>query len=241
MTPQGLRGSRDERYLGIGSRFFADILARHYERAIRAHTTGRLLDLGCGHVPLYGIYRNLVTENICVDWENTRHVNPLLDQTADLCEELPFAPASFDTVLMTDVLEHLPEPLPVIHHVAAVLRTGGKLILGVPFFYWLHEEPHDYYRYTEHALRRFCALAGLRIVELSSYGGLPEVLVDLTSKGITVLPPKLAKRLRPLHSALSRLGALGPFRKLSEWTRFSVPLGYILIAEKPESLSAILR
>jgi SAM-dependent methyltransferase len=233
MTPRGLRGSRNPKYVGAGSEFICDILAQHYERAIVAHASGRLLDLGCGHVPLYGVYRDRVSENICVDWENTLHVNPFLDTTADLNEHLPFPPSSFDTVLLTDVLEHLAEPLQALLQVSAVLRPAGKLIIGVPFFYVLHEVPHDYYRYTEHALRRFCRLAGLQVVELSSYGGLPEVLIDLTSKGITVLPPWLAKPLRPLHTAVSHLSGTGPSRKISEWTKSSFPLGYMLIAEKP--------
>ena len=57
--------------------------------------------------------------------------------------------------------------------------------------------------------------------------------MDLTSKGITVLPRWLAKPLRPLHTAASHLTASGPSRKISEWTKPSFPLGYMLIAEKP--------
>ena len=60
---------------------------------------------------------------------------------------------------------------------ARVLRPGGKLLLCVPFFYWIHEEPHDYYRYTEFALARFCELSELKIICLEAYGGLPEVLL----------------------------------------------------------------
>ena len=134
---------------------------RTMTRAIRAHARGRLLDMGCGYVPLYDAYRDLVSENICIDWQNTAHVNPYLDQMVDLTGALPFERGSFDTVLLTDVLEHIPEPTNLICEIARILRPGGKLILGVPFFYWLHEVPHDYYRYTEFALRRFCELSGL--------------------------------------------------------------------------------
>ncbi len=232
-TSDGLRASRDAKHIGIGSRFIGDLLAQQYERLIRKYATGRILDLGCGHVPLYGMYRDLVEETICVDWENTLHINPFLDQTADLNGKLPFASSSFETVLMTDVLEHLNEPSAAICQVAEILQVGGKLIIGVPFFYWLHEQPHDYYRFTEYALRRFCDRAVLRIVELTPYGGLPEILIDLTSKGIVVLPPSVfTKLLRLAHTALSNLGKTSLCRRISERTKTTFPLGYVLVAEK---------
>jgi SAM-dependent methyltransferase len=163
-TARGLRASRIPAHVSVSSRFMVDNVAPYYERAIRAHAHGRLLDMGCGYVPLYDVYRDVVSENICIDWQNTQHVNPYLDQMVDLTGALPFESASFDTVLLTDVLEHIPEPLNLMCEIARILRPGGKLILGVPFLYWLHEAPHDYYRYSEFALRRFCQLSGLHIV-----------------------------------------------------------------------------
>jgi SAM-dependent methyltransferase len=228
----GLRASRNPAHVSVSSRFITDIVAPYYDRAIRDHAHGRLLDMGCGYVPLYDAYRDLVSENICIDWQNTAHVNPYLDQMVDLTGALPFERGSFDTVLLTDVLEHIPEPSSLMCEIARILRPGGKLILGVPFFYWLHEVPHDYFRYTEFALRRFCEQSGLRVVELVPYGGLPEVLLDLISKGLNFLPRPLAASLRPLHTIASSLCKTMPVRTLSERTRSSVPLGYVLCARK---------
>ena len=227
-----LRASDVPAHVSVSSRFAADIVAPYYDRAIRDHAHGRLLDMGCGYVPLYDAYRDLVSENICIDWQNTAHVNPYLDQIVDLTGALPFERASFDTVLLTDVLEHIPEPASLMCEIARILRPNGKLILGVPFFYWLHEVPHDYYRYTEFALRRFCELSGLRVVEIVPYGGLPEVLLDLSSKGLNFLPRPVAAVLRPFHTSAALLGKTKPLRKLSERTRPSFPLGYVLCAEK---------
>ena len=232
-TPHGLRGSRNPNHLGRGSRFIGDIQAQNYERAIRKYASGRLLDLGCGHVPLYGVYRDLVNENVCVDWENTLHVNPYLDMTADLTGELPFPSSSFDTIIMTDVLEHLPEPLFAMNQVSKVLRPGGKLILGVPFFYWLHEKPHDFYRYTEFALRRFCELSGLSVLELWSFGGILHVLIDVTSKGLAWAPRWLEAPVRPIHSAVATLNSTSLARKISNRTKDLFPLGYMMVAGKP--------
>src|SRR6516165_7366055 len=139
----GWVGSPDPSELGIGSRLIGDILADVYFRAIRTHVRGRLLDLGCGKVPLYGMYRDLVTDSICIDWEETLHKNRHIDQFADLNSTLPIGDEEFDTVLSTDVLEHIARPGSAWAEMSRVLRPGGKLLLATPFLYWLHEEPHE--------------------------------------------------------------------------------------------------
>jgi SAM-dependent methyltransferase len=231
-TARGLRASRDRREVAIGSRFIADIAAEWYERAIRAHARGRLLDMGCGYVPLFGVYRGLVQDNICIDWANTLHPSIHLDVVVDLGGNLPFEDGSFDTILLTDVLEHLAEPARAICEAARILRLGGKLIIGVPFFYWVHEAPHDYHRYTEFALQRMCQLSSLSVVELQAYGGLPEILCDLIAKALESLPRPLPVILRPLHIAASLLDATWFAKKLSERSKRVFPLGYVVVAEK---------
>ena len=75
-----LVASRDRKEVGIGSRLIADLVAELYDRNLKQHAKGKLLDLGCGNVPLYGAYRELVTDNICVDWGNTLHKSEYLDE-----------------------------------------------------------------------------------------------------------------------------------------------------------------
>src|SRR5260370_12770989 len=100
-TKRGLRASHNPKFVGVGSRHISDIVAQHYERIIKAHAGGRLLDMGCGHVPLYETYRDLVQENVCIDWKNTIHVSPFLDVLVDLNGQFPFADQSFYTILLT--------------------------------------------------------------------------------------------------------------------------------------------
>jgi SAM-dependent methyltransferase len=234
-TKRGLKGSRNPKDVAVASRYITDIVAHRYENAIRAYTRGRLLDMGCGHVPLFGTYRGLVNESVCIDWEKSFHVNPFLDKTVDLNGTLPFDDQSFDTILLTDVLEHIAEPKLLVSEIARLLEFNGKLIMGVPFFYWLHEVPHDYYRYTEHALRRFCDLNGLKVLECEPYGGLPEVFVDLTLKGISHFPKTLAACLRIAFSPVVVLSKTATCRRLSKLTQSTFPLGYVLVAQKTAS------
>ncbi len=64
---QRLVGSRDPQELAIGSRLISDLTARYYDKSLPIHAKGKLLDLGCGKVPLYGVYKDFVTEKVVGD------------------------------------------------------------------------------------------------------------------------------------------------------------------------------
>lgn len=210
------------------SRLTADLAVRAYVDALEAVASGDLLDLGCGHVPLYGAYEPLVSSVTCVDWQNTAHPSPHLDLVADLNEPIALPSASFDTVLLTDVLEHLPRPDDLFREVHRLLRPGGVLIVGVPFLYWIHEAPHDHHRYTEFRLRRFCDDHGFTVGELSAYGDELHVAADLFTK--------IAAR----RQWLARLAAaaVGPLAvRHAPKPRTVMPLGYVLVAERPGAVA----
>jgi 2-polyprenyl-3-methyl-5-hydroxy-6-metoxy-1,4-benzoquinol methylase len=46
--------------------------------------------------------------------------------------EMPFRPESFDAVLCSQVIEHVPEDTAVLRDMARMLRPGGLLVLGTP-------------------------------------------------------------------------------------------------------------
>lgn len=147
--------------------------------APQAH--GRLLDVGCGHKPYEHIFRPFLSEYIGIErrdtFELTHAVNA--ESQPDLVYDggrLPFDDASFDTVLNIQVLEHTPEPAELVKEMARVLKADGRLILSAPFQFRLHEEPHDYFRYSPHGLRSLCRAAGLEIVEVHPMGSLWSVI-----------------------------------------------------------------
>lgn len=227
-----LRGSRDPRFVGVESRLITDLVAAAYQRNLPSRCRGRLLDLGCGSVPLYGLYQSLPTTVVCADWGNSLHSNAYLDVLCDVNQPLPFADGSFDVVVLSDVLEHIAEPGELISEIARVLIVGGNLLMSVPFLYWIHEAPHDYFRYTEFALRRLLERAGLRVISVESLGGLPEVLADLTAKGLVRLPV-LGRAVAALLQNL--VGFIGRHRNLSSLTSRTsriFPLEYFVIAAK---------
>jgi SAM-dependent methyltransferase len=222
--------SSDPRYMLVASRLVSSCQVRSYEQAIRRFASGRLLDLGCGFVPYYEMYRDLVADNTCVEWEDTTNQSEFLDHRMNLNEPLSLESESYDTVLLTDVLEHIYQPAKLIAEVARLLRPGGHVIIGVPFFYWLHEKPHDFYRYTEFALRQLCEDAELEVKILEPYGGVPEILIDIVGKCLS--RAKLDTLCRVYTSTALLVRGLRLFRAVSEKTARAFPLGYVLVASR---------
>jgi SAM-dependent methyltransferase len=224
-----LRATPDSRELGAGSRLIANLVAAAYDPAIEAHVSGRLLDMGCGKAPLYGAYRQYATDVQCIDWANSLHGSDYLDKTCDLTGVIPYPDGSFDTILLSDVLEHLPEPMNCWREMSRVLAPGGKVLLNVPFYYQLHEEPHDYYRYTEFALRRFAENSGFEVVHLEPIAGAVEVLADLVAKLLvrSSLPGARAVQSLAWNFARSGIGS-----RVAQRTGKRFPLGYFMIAQK---------
>lgn len=228
------RASRNRAEVGVGSRLMTDLVAEQYHSNLGLHARGRLLDLGCGKVPLYGAYAPLVSEITCVDWIAGDHV----DLTCDLSQPLPFAEARFDTIVLSDVLEHVPDPDLLWREMTRVLSPGGKVIMNVPFYYSIHAHPHDYYRYTNFALERFVASNRLDLVHLHAFGGIVEIMCDLQAKALSklrVVGPPLAM---VMQWAAGRFAHTGIGLRVASASSRHFPLGYFMIARKPGSLAS---
>lgn len=229
-----LRASRNPSEVGVGSRLVTDLVAEIYSNNLKSHAKGYLLDLGCGKVPLFHAYRDYISDNICVDWSNSQHENKHLDLEHDLTKRLPFRDGEFDTIILSSVLEHLSQPENLFKEMSRILSTKGKIIMNVPFYYHLHELPYDYYRYTEFALRYFVDISGLKMVQLDSVGGVPEIMTDLFAKNILDVPI-IGRFLSSFSQTITilfiktRIG-----KKISDRTKNKFPLGYFLVAQKSD-------
>lgn len=222
----------DRRELTTGSRLIAQLVVTQYEQYLAQFAHGHLIDLGCGKVPFYGLYKNHVTRITCADWPQTIHTSHHVDVFCNLNQPLPFADETFDTVILSDVLEHLAAPHLALAEIARILRPGGVVFLNTPFFYWLHETPHDYYRYTEYALRKLLHDAGLDCVVLESLGGSPEILTDMIAKHLSTLPLFGSTVAGLCCDFAIWLRRLRPWRKFSQKTSSLFPFGYFAVAQK---------
>lgn len=223
-----LRASTDVGELAVGSRLVADLVAARYQSSLSTTARGRLLDLGCGKVPLYAAYAPFVDEVVCVDWAPGEHV----DFSCDLAHPLPFADRSFDTIVLSDVLEHVPEPELLWREMTRVLAMNGKIVLNVPFYYAIHAHPHDYYRYTNFALERFARLNELNVLQLQPIGGIVEVMSDLVAKSLSKVP-LIGPPLAMLTQFAARFWARTTWgQRVAQTSSRHFPLGYFMVAQR---------
>ncbi len=82
---------------------------------------------------------------------------PEIDIVCDLTICNPFHPASFDAVVLMNVLEHVYDTHALLARLAELLKPNGILIVSIPFLVKLHQTPVDFVRYTHYALERFAS------------------------------------------------------------------------------------
>lgn len=143
-------------------------LIRDIRSAIAAFAKGALLDLGCGNKPYESLYRPLTsTQTGCDVIQSDKNCVDVLCPVTDL----KFSDGEFDTILCTQVLEHVFEHDRMMAEAFRVLKPGGHIILTVPFAWELHEEPYDFFRYTRHALKALFEQTGFEIDYIRANGG----------------------------------------------------------------------
>jgi SAM-dependent methyltransferase len=140
-------------------------LHRFLERAGEAVQPDHLvLDAGAGRAPYRALFAHARYETAdFVAVKGKKYVQP--DYVCDLAQ-IPVEDARFDHVLLTQVLEHIPEPPTVLAELHRVMKPGGMLWLTAPLFYAEHERPYDYFRYTRYGLRHLLEGAGFAVQEI---------------------------------------------------------------------------
>jgi len=122
---------------------------------------GEVLDVGCGRKPYQHLTRATRYVGVDIDTPATRAL-----AAADFYYDgrtLPFPDASFDTVLCSQVLEHVFTPEAFLREIHRVLRPGGALLLATPFVWDEHEQPQDFGRYSSFGLKDLLGRAGFGV------------------------------------------------------------------------------
>lgn len=208
----------------------APILEFMFERARAIPQDARVLDVGAGDAPYAELFAH--TDYVTLDWDRSPHEGARTAAVSASADAIPLPDASFDVVVLTQVLEHVRRPAAVLAEIARVLCPGGTLLATVPFAWELHEEPHDYWRFTSYALAALLEEAGLDAIAVEPRSDSLSALAQLmTNVSWTLLGDTADERavqasgvLRELAGEVARLAPLD--------TRRALPLGYTIEARR---------
>jgi SAM-dependent methyltransferase len=118
-----------------------------------------------------------------------------LDYECDITA-IPVPDGTFDAVLCTEVLEHVPEPVKAVRELARVLRPGGRLFMTAPLGAFLHQEPYHFYGgYTPYFYRKFLPEAGLEIETLERNEGFFSLFGQEALRYVELLGEPAVKRM----------------------------------------------
>jgi SAM-dependent methyltransferase len=189
-------------------------------------------DVGAGDAPYRELFAH--THYSTIDWERSVHEGARGADIAASADQIPVADESYDAVLLTQVLEHVPDPLAVLREAARILVRGGGLFVTVPLAWELHEMPYDYYRYTPYSLAHLAESAGFDQVEIQPrndcFSTVAQLLLNLrhvmgsADDGLEQRREDAREVLSELASEVAKLAPLDSRRIL--------PLGYSMSARR---------
>jgi SAM-dependent methyltransferase len=130
------------------------------------YVSGKLLDVGCGRKPYKDTYFAAATSYTGVDYLTETSRPDIVASALDL----PLENQSFETVVSTELLEHVPDPLRALREMHRVLRPGGYLILSTPMYWPRHEIPYDFLRYPYDGLLYLLKESGFELVRMFNRG-----------------------------------------------------------------------
>lgn len=154
-----------------------------------SYLRGNLMDFGCGTKP-YKLFFTHVGKYVGIDYkiegreEKQKEVDVFYDG-----KNIPFEDNSFDSILCTEVLEHVFNINELLREFNRVLKPKGMALITTPFMWEEHEMPYDFARYTTPALIDLYTKNGFEIVKSYKTGNYLEVIFQFQLNYIkNVLP-----------------------------------------------------
>jgi SAM-dependent methyltransferase len=204
-----------------------------------------IVDAGAGEGPFREFFAHARYVGVDDGRGDARWDYSALAVTGDLLR-LPFRDGSVDGVLCTETLEHVTDPGDLLIEAARVLAPGGRLFLTAPLSFKEHQQPHDYFRYTQYGLRLLLERAGLEPERVDAEGGYFRFLGDkiqpahryLFRKDRAMVWKILFLPLHPFSMLFFTVFAPAVCAKLDPLDKRRIhTTGYLVVARKPGGAS----
>jgi SAM-dependent methyltransferase len=239
--------------MGVTNKIFGSLMDRNSSR-LRLYAENKsfaetipsnalVLDAGSGEAPYKHLLQHANYES--ADFELVDKPYAKSTYVCDL-KSIPVEDARYDYIFFNQVMEHLPQPHLVLKELFRVLKPGGKLIYTAPLFYEEHEQPYDFYRYTQFGVKflfneagfsfqrldwmdGYYATVGYQLNTISRY--LPARPGHIASGGLGLL---LAPAFMLLRLQLAALSILFHWLEMkNKITTHGYPKNYVAILSRP--------
>ena len=129
------------------------------------HIIGDVLDVGCGS---FDHYSELFSFKKYLKMDIDENNNPDVVGSAN---NIPLPDNAVDSIVCTQVLGDIWDLKKAFSEFFRVLKPGGKVLATESLMAAMHDEPHDFWRFTNYSLERFFQEAGFRVLESERRGG----------------------------------------------------------------------
>lgn len=180
----------------------------------------KILDLGAGDIQFADLFFEF--DYTAVDF----HDYPDIDIQADLTKALPFPDESYDIIILSNTLEHIPNTQSLLDECYRILKPQGLILGTIPFLVSVHQAPYDFNRYTRYQLENF--LKAFKAVSVWPLGSLIDTYDTIERKTFDLMP-KWVYPIRVLRRLEMRI-----MRKIFRFpARSSLTQGYGFHGYKP--------
>ena len=140
---------------------------------------GDMLDFGCGAKPYALLFAHCKSyTGLDVEKSGHSHEKETIDVFYD-GKNIPFSDNHFDSVLSSEVFEHIFNLEEMLKEINRVMKPGAKLLITCPFAWPEHEIPYDFARYSSYGIKDLLTRNGFAIVHQEKTGHFFEVVMQL--------------------------------------------------------------
>jgi SAM-dependent methyltransferase len=145
---------------------------------------GKTLDIGAGSLAWRKTLSAQASSYLSSDFAVT-HKD--IDCVFDVTKPFPLADNSLDSLFCHSVLEHTKKPWEAFGELHRILKNEGTLVLSVPFLFYLHGAPHDYFRFTKFGIVMLATDAGFSVDKVTLNGGIFSFILNLPSVVVSTI------------------------------------------------------